>query len=153
MSEVMFITLLAVPFSVSHKMWRLFRQNWDHLKLNRIICGLWYGQSSNPQWIGDPKIRFNWLVLVFHYNAIQVILKYYHSCKPCVLHNPYRVIFIKLFVQQSKFICLFRNILGSKVGQDVTQLCHVARRKMQGNRQRSKQFNKVSHLSVTDPSV
>ena len=146
MSEVMFITLLAVPFSVSHKMWRLFHQNWDHLKLNRIICGLWYGQSSNPQWIGDPKIRFNWLVLVFHYNAIQVILKYYHSCKPCVLHNPYRVIFIKLFVQQSKFICLFRNILGSKVGQDVTQLCHVARRKMQRHCQRSQQFYQVSYL-------
>ena len=143
MSEVTFITLLAVPFSVSHKMWRLFRQNWDHLKLNRIICGLWYGQSSNPLWTGDPKIQFNWLELVFHYNAIQVILKYYHSCISCALHNPYRVIFI--FVQQSKFIYLFRNILGSKVRQDVTQLCHVARRKMQRNRQRSKQFYKVSH--------
>lgn len=143
MSEVTFITLLAVPFSVSHKMWRLFRQNWDHLKLNRIICGLWYGQSSNPLWTGDPKIQFNWLALVFHYNAIQVILKYYHSCISCALHNPYRVIFI--FVQQSKFIYLFRNILGSKVRQDVTQLCHVARRKMQRNRQRSKQFYKVSH--------
>ena len=42
-------------------------------------------------------------------------------------------------------IYLFRNILGSKVRQDVTQLCHVARRKMQRNRQRSKQFHKVSH--------
>ena len=50
-----------------------------------------------------------------------------------------------MFVQQSKFIYLFRNILGSKVRQDVTQLCHVARRKMQRNRQRSKQFHKVSH--------